>query len=163
LQEFVRVLEEISELVSLGAERLRCQLRRHLDSRHGRIFRDIANLVDLDARFTRERRFQLFRKRGWLGIAAWESAHEPRELWLSQSRREVDAGNSRTHQHLCKAFFTGGCAERHPVQQNLISRCAKQEPAPGALIERASELFPRSLKLRRRSHVAKFIEACELQ
>jgi hypothetical protein len=163
LQELVRVFEEVLKLVALCAESFRCQLRGHLDSRHGRIFSDIANLVDLDARFTGKCGFQLFCERGGLGIAARKSAHEPRELWLCQSRREVDAGNSRAHQHLRETFFTGGCAEWHAVQQNLISRSAQQEPAPAALIERTSELFPRRLKLRRRSHVAKFIEACELQ
>ena len=163
MQQLVRVFEEILKLVALGAESFRCELRGHLNSRHGRIFRDVANFVDLDARFTGEGRFQLFRERGGLGIAAWKSAHEPRELWLRQSRREVDAGNPRAHQHLRETFFTGGCAERHTIQQNLIPRSAKQQPAPAALIERASELFPRSLKLRGSPHVAKFIEACELQ
>jgi hypothetical protein len=75
----------------------------------------------------------------------------------------VDASNSRAYQHLRETFFTGGRAQRHAIQQNLVSRSAKQKPAPAALIERTSELFPRSLKLRRRSHVAKFVEACELQ
>jgi hypothetical protein len=75
----------------------------------------------------------------------------------------VDASNSRAYQHLRETFFTGGRAQRHAIQQNLVSRSAKQKPAPAALIERTSELFPRSLKLRRRSHVAKFIKARELQ
>jgi hypothetical protein len=163
LQELVRIFEEISKLVALRAESFRSQLRGHLDPRHGRIFCDIANLVDLDARFTGKCGFQLFCERGGLGIAARKSAHEPRELWLCQSRREVDAGNSRAHEHLCETFLTGGCAEWHAIQQNLVSRSAKQEPAPAALIERASQLFPRSLKLRRCSHVAEFVEACELQ
>jgi hypothetical protein len=75
----------------------------------------------------------------------------------------VDAGNSRAHQHLREAFFTGGGPEWHAVQQNLIARRSQQKTTSDALIERASELFPRSLKLRRSPHVAKFIEACELQ
>jgi hypothetical protein len=163
LQELVGVFEEILKLVALGAESFRRELRGHLDPRHGRIFRNIANLVDLDARFTGQCGFQLFCERGGLGIAAWKSAHEPRELWLRQSRREVDAGNSRAHQHLRETFFTRGSTKWHAVQQNLVSRGSKQKPAPAALIERAAELFPRSLKLRRRSHVAKLIEACELE
>jgi hypothetical protein len=126
LEELVGVFEEILELVALGAESFRCQLRGHLDSRHGRIFRDIANLVDLDARFTGECGFQLFSERGGLCVAAWKSAHEPRELGLRQSRSEVDAGNPRAHQHLRKTFFTGGCAERHAVQQDLIARSPEQ-------------------------------------
>jgi hypothetical protein len=97
LEELVGVFEKILELVALGAESFRCQLRGHLNSRHGRIFRDVANLVDLDARFTGECGFQLFCERGGLGIAAWKSAHEPRELGLRQSRSEVDAGNPRAH------------------------------------------------------------------
>jgi hypothetical protein len=107
LQELVRVFEEILKLVALCAESFGCQLRGHLDSRDGRIFRDIANLVDLDARFTGECGFQLFCERGGLGIATRKSAHEPRELRLCQSGREVNTGNSRADQHLRETFFTG--------------------------------------------------------
>jgi hypothetical protein len=75
----------------------------------------------------------------------------------------MDAGNASANQHLSEALFTGGRAKRHAVQQNLVAGSAKQQAAPYALIERTSEFFPRSLKLRRRSHVAKFIEPRELQ
>jgi len=126
LEELVRVFEEIPELVALGAEGLRSKLRGHLDPGHGRIFRDIANLVDLDTRFTGEGGFQLFCERGGLCIAAWKRADESCELGLRQSRSEVDAGNPRAHQHLRKTFFTGGCPERHAVQQDLIARGPKQ-------------------------------------
>jgi hypothetical protein len=138
-------------------------LRGHLDSRHGRVFRDIANLVDLDARFTGERGFQLFRERGRLGVAAWKTAYEAGKLWLRQIRREVNAGNTGARQKLRETFFTGGRTERHAVQQDLVPRSSKQKPAAAALIERTSELFPRSFKLRCGSHMAKFIEPCELK
>jgi hypothetical protein len=75
----------------------------------------------------------------------------------------VNAGNSRAGQQLRETFFTGGSAEWHTIQQNLIPRSSEQEPASAALIERTTELFPRSFKLRRRPHMPKFIEACELQ
>jgi hypothetical protein len=62
LQQFVWIFEEIPELVALRAEHFLCQLRRHFDARNGRILRHIADLVDLDARFSRQRRLQLFRQ-----------------------------------------------------------------------------------------------------
>jgi hypothetical protein len=163
LQQLIGIFEEVPELFALCAEGFGGELRRYFDSRYGRVFRHITNLIDLDAGFTGERRLQLFRQRGRLGIAAWKGAHKPRELWLGQRWREVDAGDSRAHQHLGEAFFACGCAERHTIQQNLIPGSSEQKAASAALIERTSELFPRSLKLRRRPHVAKLIEACELE
>jgi hypothetical protein len=122
LQEFVGVFKEIFELVALGAERLRGKLRGHLDSRHGRIFRNVANLVDLDAGFAGERGFQLFRERRRLRIPARKAAHEAGKLRLRQIRREMNAGYTGACQQLRETFFTGGCAERHAVQQDLIPR-----------------------------------------
>jgi hypothetical protein len=63
---------------------------------------------------------------------------------------------------LGKTFFARGGAERDAIQQDLIPGGPKQQAASGALIERTSELLPRGLKLRRRSHVAKLIEPREL-
>jgi hypothetical protein len=45
----------------------------------------------------------------------------------------------------------------------LIPRSTKQEAAAAAFIERTSEFFPRSFKLRAGAHVAKFIEPREFQ
>jgi hypothetical protein len=101
-------------------------LRGHLDARYGRIFRHVANLVDLDAGFTGERGFQLFRERGRLCVAARKAANKSGKLWLRQIRREVNAGDAGACQQLRETFFTGGCAERDAVQQNLIPRGSKQ-------------------------------------
>jgi hypothetical protein len=138
-------------------------LRGDFDSSDRGIFRYVTNLIDLDAGFTGERGLQLLCERSWLGIAAGKCANEAGELRLRQSRREMNAGNSRTGQQLREAFFAGGRAERHAVQQNLVAGSAKQEAASDALIKRTSEFFPRGFKLRRGSHVAKFIEPRELQ
>jgi transcriptional regulator CtsR len=104
----------------LSAESLRGKLRGHFDPSHRRIFRDVANLVDLNTRFTGERGLQLFCERGGLGVAAWKTAYEAGELRLRQIWREVNAGNARASQQLRETFFTGGCAEWHAVQQDLI-------------------------------------------
>jgi hypothetical protein len=163
LQELVGVFEEILELIALRAQSLGRELRGHLDPGYRRIFGNIANLVDLNAGFTGERRFQLLSKRGRFCISAGKAPHEPGKLRLREVGREVDAGNSRARQQLRETFFAGRGAKRHTIQQDLVSRSSKQESAAGALIERTSELFPRSFELRRRSHMAKFIEPCELQ
>jgi hypothetical protein len=162
LQELVRVFKEILELVALSAESLGGELRGDLNSRDGRIFRDIPNFVDLDTRFTGERGFQLLREGGRFCVAAGKCAHEARELWLGESGGKMDAGDPGARQQLREAFFTGGGAERHAVQQNLVPRRTEQKASAGAFIKRTSEFFPRSLKLRRCPHVAKFIEACKL-
>jgi hypothetical protein len=163
LEKLVGVFEEILEFVPLGTKRFRRQLRGNLDSCNGRILRDIANFIDLNARLTGERGFQLFRERGRLCVATGKRAHKPRELRLRQSWSEVDAGNSRAGQELCKTLFTGGSAERHTIQQNLVPGGAKQEAATHALIERTAELFPGGFKLRGSPHVAKFIKPREFQ
>jgi hypothetical protein len=163
LQEFVGIFEEILKLVALRAECFRGQLCRYFDSSDRRVFRNVTNFVDLDAGFTSEGGLQLFGKRGRLSVATGKRAHETSKLGLRKSRRKVNAGDSGAHQHLRETFFASGCAERHAVEQDLISRSAKQEAAAGALIERTSEFLPRSFKLRRRPHMSKFVEACELQ
>jgi hypothetical protein len=84
LQQLVRIFEEILEFVAVRAQHFLRQLRRHLDSRHGRIFRHVANLIHLDAGFSRKRGLQLFRQRRRLRIPARKSAHKSRELRLCQ-------------------------------------------------------------------------------
>jgi len=60
LQHFVRVFEEVSKFLAAHAQHLLRKLRRHLDSRHRRIFGHVANFVHFDAGLTRQRGFQLF-------------------------------------------------------------------------------------------------------
>ncbi len=57
LQHFVGVFKKVAELVAVCAKRFRGELRSNFDSRDGRIFRHITNLVHLDAGFTGERGF----------------------------------------------------------------------------------------------------------
>jgi hypothetical protein len=73
-------------------------LRGHLDSRHRRVFRNVANLVDLDAGFAGERGFQLFCEGGRLGITAGERTHKSRELRLRERGRKMDARNAGGNQ-----------------------------------------------------------------
>jgi len=54
LQQLVGILEKILEFVTLCTEGLYGELGSHLDASHGRIFRHIADLIDLDARFAGE-------------------------------------------------------------------------------------------------------------
>jgi hypothetical protein len=62
LQQLVRVFKKISEFTALRAQRFGRQLRRHLDSRHRRIFRHVANLIHLDARVATQRGLKLLGK-----------------------------------------------------------------------------------------------------
>jgi len=84
LQHLVGVFEEIFEFLASRPEYLLRQLRRHLDARYRRIFRDIADFVHLDAGVSRQRCFQLFGERRGLGISAGEGAHKSRELRLRE-------------------------------------------------------------------------------
>jgi len=93
LQQLVGIFEEIFELVASRPEYLLRELRRHLDARHRRIFRDVADFIHLDAGVSRQRRFQLFRERRWFGISAGEGAHKPRELRLREQWGKMDARN----------------------------------------------------------------------
>lgn len=54
LQQLVGVLEKILEFVTLRTEGLYGKLGGHFDASYGRIFRHIADLIDLDACFTGE-------------------------------------------------------------------------------------------------------------
>jgi hypothetical protein len=86
LQHLVRVFKEFPEFVALRSQRFRRQLRRHLDSSHGGIFRHVADFVHLDAGIAPHRRFQLLGQRGGLRVSAGKRAHEARELWLGYGR-----------------------------------------------------------------------------
>jgi hypothetical protein len=86
LQQLVGILKEIFEFVALRTQHFLRQLRRDLDARHGRIFRHVANLIHLDAGFSRQRGLQLFRQRRRLRISARERAYKPRKLRLRQCR-----------------------------------------------------------------------------
>jgi hypothetical protein len=86
LQHLVGIFKKVAELVAVRAQCFRGELRGNLDSSDGRIFRDVANLVYLDAVFAGERGFQLLRQRSRFRVSAGESTHEARQLRLRQSR-----------------------------------------------------------------------------
>jgi hypothetical protein len=87
------------------AQRFRRELRGNLDSSHGGVFRDIANLVDLDAGFAGQRVLQLLSERRRLGVSAGECAHKTRQLRLRQGRCEMNAGDAGSNQQLREAAF----------------------------------------------------------
>jgi hypothetical protein len=134
LQQFVGVFEEIFELVTLRTENFCGELRGHFHTSGGSIFRNVANFVDLDCCFPRERRFQLLRKRRWLRIASGKCADKSRELRLPKIRSEVDAGDTRCREQLREAAFCGGSAEWNTIKQNLLARSAEQQTAFAAFI-----------------------------
>jgi hypothetical protein len=98
LQHLVRVFEEVLELIAGRAEHLLRKLRRHFNPRYRGIFRHVADFIYLDARVSRQRRFQLFRERRRLGVSAGEGAHKSRELRLRKRGGKMDARDSRGSQ-----------------------------------------------------------------
>src|SRR5882724_5993098 len=62
LQQFIWILQKVFELVALRSKNSRSQLRRDFRAGYGRIFGDIANLVDLDGGVSSEGGLQLFSK-----------------------------------------------------------------------------------------------------
>jgi hypothetical protein len=98
LQHLVRVFEEVSKFVARCAEHFLRKLRGNLDARHRRIFRNVADFIDLDARIPRQRAFQLFGKGRRLRVSAGEGAHKSRELRLRESRGKMNARDSRGNQ-----------------------------------------------------------------
>jgi hypothetical protein len=163
LEQPIRIVKKIFEFVAMHAERFHRELLGHFDSGHGRILRNIADLVDLDARFSGECSLELFCQGGRFGVAAGKSADEARELRLSQIGREVDAGDARGNQQLSEAAFARRSTQGHTVEKNLIPRCAKKDAAPTAFLKRAPQLFPRGIKLGRSASVAKLIEPREFK
>jgi hypothetical protein len=91
LQHLVGVFKEFPEFVALRAQRFRRQLRRHFDSRHGRVFRHVANLVHLDTGVAAQSGLQLFRQRRRLRVSAGKRAHKSRKLRLRHARGKVNA------------------------------------------------------------------------
>jgi hypothetical protein len=73
----------------------------------------------------------------------------------------VDAGDAGAGQQLRETFFARRGSQRHAVQQDLITGGAQQKSAAAAVVEGRTQFFPRGLKLRRGSHVAKFVKPRE--
>jgi hypothetical protein len=138
-------------------------LRRHLDAGHGTVFRHKPNLVDADARLSRQRRLQLFRELVGLGVAAWKRAHEPRKLRLCQIFREVNAGDSRSGQQLRETPLARRRSQRHSVQQYLGPGSSQQHAGFAAFQQRRVQFLPGCFELRHRPHVSELIQTCEFQ
>jgi hypothetical protein len=75
----------------------------------------------------------------------------------------MNAGDPRTGQELREALLGRGCAQWHPVQNDLIAGSTEQQSGFPALIQRRAQFLPGSFELRRRAHMSKFIQARELQ
>jgi hypothetical protein len=60
LQQFLRVLKNFAEFITLRPQDLGSQLRRNLYSRDRSIFRYESNFIDADARVAGHRSLQLF-------------------------------------------------------------------------------------------------------
>jgi len=60
LRQFLRVLKNLAEFISLCAQHFRGQLRRNFYSCHRSVFRNESNFIDADARIAGHRRLQLF-------------------------------------------------------------------------------------------------------
>jgi hypothetical protein len=163
LQQFLRILKNIAQLVALRAQHLRSQLRRNLDPRDGSIFRHKSNLIDSYAWIARQRALQLLRKRTRLRVSAGKRAHKSRELRLRQIGCKVNACDSRGSQQYRETFFRRRCSQRHSVQQDLIAGSSQQQPRIPAFIQRRAQFFPRRFKLRHRPHVPEFIQPGKLQ
>ena len=163
MQHLVRVFEEVPKFVARRSEDLLGELGRHLDPRHGGIFRHITNLIHLDARVSRQRGFQLFGKRRRLGVSAGEGAHKSRELRLGKRGGKMDARDSRGSQKVRKTSFAGSRSKRHAIQQDLRARRSKEHATAAAIVQRAAQFFPRRFKLLHRLRVPKLVQAREFQ
>jgi hypothetical protein len=133
------------------------------DTRHGLIFRHKPDLIDFYAGIPGQSSFQLFGQSASFGAAGWERPHKPRELCLGGVWSEVNAGNPRPCQELRETSLSGCRTQWHSIEQDLIARSPEQQPGVPAFVERNPQFFPGSLKLRRSSHVAKFVQARKLQ
>jgi len=119
LQQFVGIFKNVAKFIAACSQRLGRQLRGHLDSRHGAVFRNKPNLVDLNARVSRHRGLQLLRQLAGFCVAAGKRANKARELGLRQVFREVNTGDSRRCQKLRETPLASGRSQRHAVQQDL--------------------------------------------
>jgi hypothetical protein len=163
LQEFVRVFEEVSELIALRSQYFAGQLRGDLDPGHRRIFCHVSDFIHFDAGISCGRGLELFGQRGRLCVSAGRRADEARELRLSQSRREVDAGDSGGGEQLRETSFAGRRPQRHAIEQDLIARSAEKHAAPPAILQRLAQFLPCGFKLLRRFHVAELVQPRKFQ
>jgi hypothetical protein len=105
LQHLLRIFKYVAVFFSRAAQHLRGQLRGNLDASHGTIFRNVANLVDPDARFASQRGLQLFRQHTGFIVSARKRAHESRKVALCGVGGKMNAGDTGTHQQLREALL----------------------------------------------------------
>jgi hypothetical protein len=82
------------EFIASGAKNFCGQVRGGFYTGDGRILSNIANLIHLDAGFTRKSAFELIRKGRRFCVATGKSANETGELRLRKRWSKVDAGDT---------------------------------------------------------------------
>jgi hypothetical protein len=113
------------EFIAGGAKNFCGQVRGGFYAGDRGILGNIANLIHLDAGFTRKSGLKLVGKGRRFGVATGKSANETGELWLRERWRKVDAGDTGSDQQLREILFPGGGPEWDTIEQNLISGSAE--------------------------------------
>jgi hypothetical protein len=115
LQHLLRIFKYVAVFLPRAAQHFGGQLRGNLDTRHGTIFRHVANFVDSDAGFPGQRGFELFGQHTGLVVSTGKSTHKSRKVTLCGAGGKMNTGDTGTHQQLRETFLRSRGAQRHAV------------------------------------------------
>jgi hypothetical protein len=105
------------------------------------------NFVDADALRSGKRRFQLQGEFSGLGFPGRKCMREPAELFFSNGRKKLNAGQAGRGEQLRKLLFRWSTFQRHAIQQELRACGPKQKSALRAEGNRCVELLPGNFEL----------------
>jgi hypothetical protein len=88
----------------------------------------------------------------------WESAHQPFEVFLSDARCELNAGEAGGRKQLGKAAFGGRRINGHAVEQKLRAGGAQQQAGFIGYGNRRVQFIPGGVELLGRARMIKAIE-----
>jgi hypothetical protein len=159
----VRVVQQISELVLILAERCDRQLRGHAGFFQPRIRGHKANLIDADSLRASERGLQLQRQLSWFGLAGGKGVHESAKLFFRDGSEKLHTCEPCGGEQQCELLFCGRPFQRHTIQQQLRMRRSKQKPRVRPQGDSRAQLLPGGLELFDSPGVLVAVQAGKLQ
>jgi len=162
-EQLVRIVEQISELVLISAERSNRQLRGHARVFQARVRGHKANFVDADSLGSGERRLQLLRQFRRLGLARGKRVDKAAKFFFRDGSKKLHTGQACCAEQLCKLLLRRRPFQRHAIQQELRIRRPQQQPAVCPHRNCGAKFLPGNLQLFVCPGMIVPVQACKLQ
>ena len=162
-KQFVRVVQQIGELVLILAERCYRQLRGHARVFQPRIGGHKADFIDADSLRPGQRGFQLQRQLRWFGLPGGKSVNKSANLFFCDRSEKLYAGQARRAEQLRELLFGWRPFQRHTIQQELRIRRSEQQSPVRPHGNSGAQFLPGDLQLFDRPGMLVAVQASKLQ